>query len=122
MEPTAELSIIQKTYDLVKWYVPIIQRLPRNYKFTLGDRLVNRLYDLLEGLTTAKYAHQKLAQLQALNIHLEIIRQQTRLLLDFQLISLKRYEYVVKLITEIGVELGGWIKSQQKREPILERV
>jgi hypothetical protein len=28
-----ELPIIQKTYDLIKWYVPIVNRLPRDHKF-----------------------------------------------------------------------------------------
>jgi hypothetical protein len=46
-----ELSVIQKTYDCIKWYVPIIERLPKIHKFTLGDRIINQLYDLLEGLT-----------------------------------------------------------------------
>ncbi|MCL1472927.1 four helix bundle protein [Argonema antarcticum A004/B2] len=27
-----ELAIIQKTYDLIKWYVPILNRLPRDHK------------------------------------------------------------------------------------------
>ncbi len=44
-----ELPIIQKTYDLIKWYIPILTRLPRIHKFTLGDRMTNQLYDLLEG-------------------------------------------------------------------------
>ena len=40
-----ELSIIQKTYDLIIWYVPIINRLPKTHKFQIGDRLVNNLYN-----------------------------------------------------------------------------
>jgi hypothetical protein len=67
---TTELSIIQKTYDLIKWYVPILNRLPKNYKFALGDRITNLLYGLLEGLIVAKYAQQKLSQLQSLNCQL----------------------------------------------------
>lgn len=43
-----ELSIIQKTYDLIKWYVPILNRLPRDHKFMLGDRIISGLYDLLD--------------------------------------------------------------------------
>jgi len=111
-----ELSIIQKTYDLIQWYVPLLNRLPKTYKFTLGDRIINRLYDLLEELIKARYAKQKLAQLEPLNTQLDILRYQTRLLLDFQLISTKRYEYIIKLIAEIGIELGSWIKQQRERE------
>ena len=33
-----ELPIIQKTYDLIQWYVPLLNRLPRDHKFLLGDR------------------------------------------------------------------------------------
>ena len=46
----SELSIIQKTYDLVKWYIPILNRLPRSHKFTLGERMITGLYEFLEGL------------------------------------------------------------------------
>ena len=111
-----ELSIIQKTFDVIKWYVPILNRLPKTHKFTLGERIINGLYDLLEGLIKARYAKKKLAQLELLNTQLDILRCQTRLLLDFQLISVKRYEYVIKLIDDIGIELGGWIKQQRERE------
>jgi hypothetical protein len=111
-----ELSVIQKTYDCIKWYVPIIERLPKIHKFSLGDRIINQLYDLLEGLIKAKYAKNKLPQLESLNTELDILRYQTRMLLDFNKISVERYEYAIKLLDEIGTELGGWIKKQRERE------
>ncbi|MBD2267892.1 diversity-generating retroelement protein Avd [Anabaena sp. FACHB-1391] len=113
-----ELPIIQKTYDLIKWYVPILNRLPKDHKFILGDRMIRELYELLEGLIIARYAKQKLMQLEPLNSQLDIIRYQTRLLLDFQLIPINRYEYAGKGINEIGMELGGWIKQQNQRPVI----
>jgi hypothetical protein len=111
-----ELSVIQKTYDCIKWYVPIIERLPKIHKFTLGDRIINQLYDLLEGLIQAKYAKNKLPQLESLNTKLDILRYQTRMMLDFDKMSVERWEYAIKLIDEIGTELGGWIKKQRTRE------
>ena len=83
-----ELSVIQKTYDCIKWYVLIVEKLPKIHKFTLGDRIINQLYDLLEGLIQAKYAKDKLIQLESLNTQLDILRYQTRMLLDFNLMSL----------------------------------
>ena len=111
-----ELSVIQKCYDLVRWYVPIIERFPKVHKFTIGDRVINQLYEILEGLIRAKFAKSKLAKLADINTELAVLRHQPRLLLDFNLISLKRYKYVSKLIDEIGVELGNWIKIQRGRE------
>jgi hypothetical protein len=109
----AELPIIQKTYDLIKWYVPILNRLPRQHKFTLGDRMSNGLYDLLESLIAARYAKNKLPHLENLNSRLDVLRHQTRLLLDFNLMDVQRYEYAGKLLNSIGSDLGGWIKSQR---------
>lgn len=84
-----ELPIIQKTYDLLKWYVPTLNKLPREHKFLLGDRMISGLYDLMEGLILARYSADKLPQLKALNGRLDLLRHQTRLLLDFELMSTK---------------------------------
>jgi hypothetical protein len=111
-----ELPIIQKTYDLIRWYMPILNRLPRDYKYMLGDRMMNGMYDLLDGLVIAKYATDKLTILQSLNSKLDILRHQTRLLLDCDLIKAHRYEYAGQLINNIGTDLGAWIKQQNKRQ------
>lgn len=108
-----ELPIIQKSYDLILWYVPVVNRLPRDYKFTLGERITTGLYDLLDGLIEARYATEKLARLQALNTSLDRLRFQTRLLSDFKLIDAHRYEQAARLINAVGKDLGGWIRQQK---------
>jgi hypothetical protein len=112
---TTELPIIQKTYDLIKWYIPILNRLPRDHRFQLGNRIVTGLYDLLENLIIIRYQQNKLPQLQVLNSKLDLLRYQTRLLLDFDLLSHQRYQYVSRLINGIGTDLGSWIKQQQHK-------
>ncbi len=82
LETMSEVPIIQKTYDLIKWYIPILNRLPRDHKFNLGNRIASGLYDLLEGLIQARYAREKMSQLQKLNTPLDVLRYQTRLLFD----------------------------------------
>jgi len=95
--------------------VPILDRLPRTHRFTLGDRIINELYDLLDRLITVRYVRVgKLDALQALNTRLQVLRYQYRLLFDFQLISLKRHENIHRQINDIGVELGGWIRQQKR--------
>ncbi len=107
-----ELPIIQKTYDLIQWYVPVLNRLPRDHKMMLGERIIRNLYDFLESLILARYSSQKGNLLRSLNPKLSILRYQTRLLMDFNLISIERYEYIAKQIDGIGKELGGWINQQ----------
>jgi len=111
-----ELPIIQKTYDLIKWMVPIIDRLPRNHRFTLGDRIIQELYNLLDNLITARYTKTgRLALLRSINTRLQVLRYQCRLLMDFNLVALKRYEYMHRQINDVGVELGGWIRTVEGR-------
>lgn len=114
-----ELPVIQKTYDLIKWMVPILDRLPRTHRFTLGDRIIQELYNLLDNLIAARYTKiGRLSALKGLNTRLQVLRYQCRLLMDFDLISLKRYEHMHRQINDIGQDLGGWIKQQQpKRAP-----
>lgn len=110
-----DLPIIQKTYDLVKWYVPILNRLPRDHRFLLGDRIITGLYDLLEGLILARYSSEKLPQLKVLNSRLDVLRHQTRLLLEFELMSAQRYKHASQLMDGIGQELGGWMRQQRQK-------
>jgi hypothetical protein len=38
-----ELPIIEACLDLIRWFVPLLQRLPRQHIFGLGDRLIGHL-------------------------------------------------------------------------------
>ena len=107
------LAITQKTYDLIQWYVPILNRLPRDQKYLLGNRMIAGMYDVLEGLLAAQFAQEKLSLLTPLNLRLDVLRMQTKMLLDFALIDAKRYEYVSERLNEIGYALGSWIKQQR---------
>ena len=113
---TEELPIIQKTYDLVLWYVPILNRLPRDHRFMLGDRMIHGLYEVLELLAQAQFAQTKISLLQAANPKIAVLRYQTRLLLDFHLINERRYEFAAKQLNSIGMDLGSWIKQRRKKE------
>ena len=45
-----ELVVITKTYDLILWSCNHTGKFPRNHRFVLGERIEQRLYDLLETL------------------------------------------------------------------------
>lgn len=109
------VSVVEKAYALVKWYVPVLNRLPRDHKYGLGERLINELYGMLEDLIRAQYRRSKLEALEQVNARLQVARYQTRLLLEFELIDLRRYAYAARLMDEVGAEVGGWRKQQAAR-------
>jgi hypothetical protein len=108
-----DLPIMYKTYQLVKWYVPILNKLPKNHKFGIADRIVNRLYDLMEGFSEARYDNDKLEKLKRLNAKVDIIRIFTWLLFDWEVFDKDKVRYAGNQIDDIGCNLGGWIKQQK---------
>ncbi len=113
MKPPEDLPVIQKTYDLIQWYIPHINKIPRSHRFGLGDRIVNNLYEMLEMLIEARYRRDRREILQSINISVEKLRYQTRLMKDFSIFNVQRYEFASRAILDIGRMLGGWIKQQE---------
>ena len=110
-----DLDVVTRTYDLTLWLLPQVARFRRSHRFTLGDRLETLVLDILEHLVEAQYRSKKLNILYDTNIALERLRFMVRLAKDLKLLSVRRYEFAVSAIDEIGTLLGGWIKQQQKR-------
>ncbi len=109
----AQETIISKGYELLKYSLPIIEKIPRSHKFTLGDRLSTHLIDLLEQMIEAYYLpkNQKLPLLHGINIRLEKIRHLLRLAHELNFIRVAQYEALSTRLLEIGRMTGGWIKS-----------
>ena len=68
-----ELVVITKTYDLILWSCNHTGKYPRNHRFVLGERIEQRLYDLLDSLIEAKYSRVRLPLQRRANLQLEII-------------------------------------------------
>lgn len=106
---------ITLTYDLLKWTIPALQKLPRDQRFLLGDRIERNTLDILELLVSANYSKDKMGYLQEANLKLELLRFLWRLSLDLKYLDTRRYEFVSTKLHDIGMLLGGWIKQQKAR-------
>ena len=115
MQAKEDLLIIDKVYDLVVWSCRHIAQFPRTHRFTLGDRIANRLYHILERLVFAKYNQDRLATLQDVNLELELLRIQFRLARDLNCLSVDSYGFGTRTVNEIGRLVGGWIKHSRSR-------
>ncbi len=109
--------MIDRTYELVLWSCRHIAGFPRSHRFTLGERMERRLYDLLELLLKAKYSGQKAGLLRQANMELELLRFQLRLAKDLECLTLKRYEHGVRTVNEIGRMVGAWLKQSDAKGP-----
>jgi hypothetical protein len=107
------MLVITKVYDLVVWSCRHIAKFPRSHRFTLGDRLEVRLYQVLEMLIRARYTRDRAALLRAVNVELELLRFQFRLAKDLQCLSVESYGHAARSVDEVGRLLGGWVKQSE---------
>src|SRR5262249_40583657 len=106
-----QLAVIVKTFDLVKWSCQHTGRFPRNHRFTLGERIERRLYDLLETLVQARYTRDRQPLLRQANLSLEILRFQMRLAHELNCLRTNSYGFATQALQEIGAMVGGWMKA-----------
>lgn len=114
-----EVDAVAKLYALMLWFIPRLDKFPRNRKFILGDRMENLMLDVLELLVEAAYsrAGRKKEALHAANLKLEKLRYLIRLSKDLQLINLKTYEAAARAVEETGRSVGGWLRYAGRENP-----
>lgn len=111
-----DAPIVQKSYDLLKESITVVNKFPRSQKFTLGDRIQNKLTDLLDIYIRALYAPKpaKKSLLTEANIQLEMLRHYYRLAYDLGLFHSIKYQFFAEYLLEIGRMTGAWIKFLEK--------
>ncbi len=112
--PTQE-NVIAKTSDFITWFLPKIEKFPRNYKFLLGDRLVEIQLSLLERLIEAYYGRDKRTSLRAANVAIEKLRQLLRICVEMRFLSVAQLEFATRALHEIGSMVGGWLRQQEAK-------
>jgi hypothetical protein len=112
---TGAPQVVSVTYDLLLYLIPQVSKFPRSQRYLLGDRLERACFDVFEMLILAAYSREKVGILEKANVRLEQARYYLRLCKDLKLVSVHRYEIASKKINEIGMQIGGWLKSQRRR-------
>ena len=108
-------NILTRTDDFIQWFLPKIEKFPRNYKFLFGDRLVSIQLDLLENLIEAYYRKDKLPNLHAANVEIEKLRHLLQISAAMRFISFDQLEFAARALNQIGSLLGGWIRQQEAK-------
>ncbi len=109
------LSIFEKTYELILWLYPRVNKFPKSQRFVLGQHIENTILKILEGIITANQERDKLPYLKQVSVALDKLRILIRLAKDLRFISIRQYAFAAEKINEIGKMLGGWINQQREQ-------
>ncbi len=111
--------VIDRTYELIRWYLPHLAKFQRTHRYGLGKRIEDELYDVMKGLVSARYAspNRRSERLSSTNERLQMVRLLTRLANEIGLLPHKSYEHSARELLEIGKMVGGWTRQQNQLLP-----
>src|SRR5574344_1202831 len=109
-----QLSIYKETYNLVKTITIFVNKMPRLYKFTLGEKILNTAYDLFNYIQLANiFKEDRNKHLQMFIVKFESLK--TLLRLGFELRALEglnRQVEIARLMESIGRQVTAWKNSK----------
>ena len=92
-----------------------VAKMPRDHKFTVGDKLCETCLQVTTLLTEASYVRDKVALLAAASRALTRARVLVRIAQRLRLLSDSQREYFSTQSLEIGKMLGGWTRAVRTR-------
>jgi len=109
-----ESPAFTRTYDLVRWLIPLTIKFPRPHRFVLASALQRTALLLQEQLLEAALSAQPQPFLRRADVTLAKLRLYLRLCRDLELMSLGQYAHGARLLSEVGRLLGGWLKKESE--------
>jgi hypothetical protein len=108
-----EMIILTRTFDLLVWLVPKLERFPRLYRATVTQRMMDAALDFQEALFEAQSQGGSTRQkhLRQANAALNKLRLYLRLAHRWRWLNDGQYQHVSTLVAELGRLLGGWMKA-----------
>jgi four helix bundle protein len=106
-----ESPIFARTYDFIKWLIPLTVKFPRHQRFVVAQGMQQSALKLQERLIEAVRRPDAAEHLRAADIELDKLRFYLRLSHDLGYISLGQQRHAGQMLAEIGRLLGSWQKK-----------
>ena len=94
---------------------------PREYKYTLGQKLKEETTELIIHIYRANSANDKIAHIEAIVERVQVVQLLTRLCYDMRILQRKHYADLAEKTDSLARQAQGWAKASRKvsgkREP-----
>lgn len=105
------LPIYKVTYDLLKLVTKKVKEFPRDFKYSLGDKIRNECIDLVISIYKANSGVSKQENIKNILEKIQVIELMLRLSKDLNLLSIKSFSEIIELTDSISRQAQGWIKK-----------
>lgn len=112
MAITQHLPIYKLARDLTSLAADLTKNMPRDFKRTLGEKVLVECIDMSILIFRANVAggHERLAFIQQLLERTQVIELILRLCVDRRLISRPQYAKAIEITDSLGRQATGWKK------------
>jgi len=117
MSRYVHLPIFQKGYDLNLEIYQTTHSFPREYKYSLGQKLKETVSELLDWIIIANSKEDKELCFSEIKIRIERLRIHLRVSYDLKIITSKRIEFLNRILEEISKQVSGWEKWFLENSP-----
>lgn len=107
------LPIYKVTYELLQLVTRKTKDFPRDFKYSLGDKIRDECIDLVVSIYKANSGVDKQQSIKNILERVQVIELMLRLSKDMNLLSVKAFSEIIELTDSIARQAQGWIKNTQ---------
>lgn len=106
----SQLPLYKTVHELTQLVINTARNMPRDYKKTLGERIVDELIAISVLVLRANIARDKRPHLDELLERKEVANLLLRLAVDLRCVSRDQYAGMIQRLDSIGKQANGWRK------------
>lgn len=113
-------ACLDDAVDLAVWILKTVATFSREYKYSLGARLVDEALNLTQAVQAASFNWERLEALAEANRRVNFLNLLLRMAVEVKQISHRQHAFAMACTVSVGNQVGGWRKSakyEAAREP-----
>lgn len=105
------LPIDESCRQMLVFAYTALRQFPKSEKHGLAAEIRNSMWLIQRLVVAALRKHHKKTAVTELDIELALLKRRVRLAMELRYLSPRAYEMWARHLSEIGAQVGGWLKS-----------
>ena len=112
------LPIYKSCYDFLIRVMHIVSHFPKEFKYSLGEKLQDAAIEMVVCIYKANSAKFKSQHIKAMLSNIQLIYLFIRIAHDMKLMPTEKYSAIILDVDNISKQAQGWLSANEKsREP-----
>ena len=95
-----------------------VSHFPREYKYTIGQKIQNEAMDLIILIYKINSSSNKVPLLKEMQERIQLVYLLLRIAHDMKMLSTEKFAGIVEMVDGVATQTKGWLRSNEKvREP-----